>query len=82
MTGGIYELSDEAWAVVDPSADLIIQGSDIEAAGLAELVSGCVLVYSTDDDYSWTGAAGESRHTRYFPRPPAMPDAATVMSRA
>lgn len=52
MTGGIYELSDEEWAVVDPSADLIIQGSDIEAAGLAELVSGCVLVYSTDDDYS------------------------------
>ena len=52
MTGGIYELSDEEWAVVDPSADLINQGSDIEAAGLAELVSGCVLVYSTDDDYS------------------------------
>lgn len=52
MTGGIYELSDEEWAVVDPSADLIIQGSDIEEAGLAELVSGCVLVYSTDDDYS------------------------------
>lgn len=52
MTGGIYELSDEEWAVVDPSADLIIQGSDIEAAGLADLVSGCVLVYSTDDDYS------------------------------
>lgn len=52
MTGGIYELSDEEWAVIDPSADLIIQGSDIEAAGLAELVSGCVLVYSTDDDYS------------------------------
>jgi len=52
MTGGIYELSDEEWAVVDPSADIIIQGSDIEAAGLAELVSGCVLVYSTDDDYS------------------------------
>ena len=52
MTGGIYELSDEEWAVVDPSADLVIQGSDIEAAGLKELVSGCVLVYSTDDDYS------------------------------
>lgn len=52
MTGGIFELSDEEWAVVDPSADLILQGSDIEAAGLAELVSGCVLVYSTDDDYS------------------------------
>ena len=52
MTGGIYELSDEEWAVVDPSADLVIQGSDIEAAGLAELVSGCMLVYSTDDDYS------------------------------
>lgn len=52
MTGGIYELSDEEWAVVDPSADLVIQGSDIEAAGLAELVSGCVLVYTTDDDYS------------------------------
>lgn len=52
MTGGIYELSDEEWAVVDPSADLIIQGSDIEAAGLADLVSVCVLVYSTDDDYS------------------------------
>ncbi|MBR6986736.1 MAG: radical SAM protein, partial [Clostridiales bacterium] len=52
MTGGIFELSDEEWAVVDPSADLVIQGSDIEAAGLAELVSGCVLVYSTDDDYS------------------------------
>lgn len=52
MTGGIYELSDEEWAVVDPSADLIIQGSDIEDAGLVELVLGCVLVYSTDDDYS------------------------------
>lgn len=52
MTGGIYELSDKEWAVVDPSADLIIQGSDIEASGLADLVSGCVLVYSTDDDYS------------------------------
>lgn len=52
MTGGIYELSEEEWAVVDPSADLVIQGSDIEASGLAELVSGCVLVYSTDDDYS------------------------------
>lgn len=52
MTGGVFELSDEEWAVVDPSADLIIQGSDIEVSGLKELVSGCVLVYSTDDDYS------------------------------
>ena len=86
MTGGIYELSDEEWAVVDPSADLINQGSDIEAAGLAELVSGCVLVYSTDDDYSRyrfaVTAIKAMDRRRYFPRPPATPDASTVMSRA
>ena len=52
MTGGIFELSDEEWAAVDPSVNPVISGSVVESAGLTDLVSGCVLVYTTDDDYS------------------------------
>lgn len=52
MTGGIYELSDEEFSAVDPSINPVISGSVVESAGLTGLVSGCVIVYSSDDDYS------------------------------
>ncbi len=52
MTGGIFELSDEEWDAVDPSINPVISGYVVESAGLTDLVSGCVLVYYSDDDYS------------------------------
>ena len=52
MTGGIYLLSDEEWKDIDPSVIPVVSGSVFEASGLSELVSSCVFVYTTDDDYS------------------------------
>ena len=52
MTGGVYSLSDEEWAVIDPAVNPVVPGSVFEESGLSEFVKACVMVYSEDDDYS------------------------------
>ena len=52
MTGGIYSLSDEELGVLDPALNPVVSGAVIENKGLSDLVFECVMVYSSDDDYS------------------------------
>lgn len=52
MIGGIYSLPDEEWGVLDPALNSVVSGAVIEDKGLSDRVFECVMVYSSDDDYS------------------------------